>query len=240
MLKYLLFFFFAFWANEIVLAENSDSNKGKKEYLTENTKKNTEVNYKPLNEKKWKKYNQKRDYLEKPKKEIEEETLSKKPNIDFKGFDFIANVLKIFVYLIVVLGFAFLIFKLIEAQYKKDAIVKNEKAFFIENLEEHIHSVNLFKLLEEYTKNKDFTMMIRIQYLIIIKELSNKKLITWHIQKTNGNYLQELVGKSIFEPFKNVTQLFERIWFGEVEINGAIYNKIAPEFLQTLEKIKQL
>ena len=265
-LKYLLFFFFALWANGNALAQNDaedeeiiyekweqnpdstdrkiqeeidERQRKKQEYFKDDSVQKTEVNYKPLNESKWKKYNTDRDYLEKPKEEKKEKSNSKLPSFDLEGFGFMANLLKIFVYIIVVLGFAFFIFKLIEAQYKKDKIVKNEKLFFLDKLEEKIHSVDLDKLLEKYSKKKDFAMMIRIQYLIIIKELSNKKMIAWHIQKTNGNYLQEVFGKPIFEDFKNVTQLFERIWFGEVKIDEKIYNIVVTDFKEMLNKIKQ-
>lgn len=258
-LKYLLILFFVFWATENVLSKNTfcvyeqknievkfaaNAKENNKMQEWQNYKKNysineTKIDYKPLNKQKWEKYKKNRDYQEKPVKQ-KEESNSKKPNFDIRGLSFLGSVFKMFLYFALVFGFAFIIFKLIEAKFKSDAEIKNEKAFFIEKLEEKIHFTDLDKLLQVYTQKQDFAMMIRIQYLIIIKELSAKNIIKWEVQKTNGNYLQEVFGTSIFESFKNVTQLYERIWFGEVKLNEAIYNKIAPDFLNTLEKIKQL
>ena len=211
----------------------------KEPYLKENISiEEAEVEEKVFNQKLWEKYNKERDYLEEEQKEKEPNDWQF-PNFGFEGLGFAATLFKFLVYAIIVLSIGFVIFKLLEAQFKQDSLVRKENTFFIENLEEKIHEVNLYKLLEEYQQKQDYRMLIRIYYLIIIKELSIKKYINWEIQKTNGNYIQEMFNNKLFEEFKKLTLIFERVWFGEVEINQEIFKNLEPIFKKTIENIKQ-
>ena len=63
-------------------------------------------------------------------------------------------------------------------------------------------------------------------------------MIQWEIQKTNGNYLQEMFEHHLFDNFKNLTLIFERVWFGEVEIDEKNYEKLEPLFDNMIQKIK--
>lgn len=216
-----------------------EKRKQQQEHLNKDYTSKTSVEIKEFDKQKWGKYNKERDYKETIKEEKEEREHSdfKFPQLD--GLGFVGILLKFFIYGILILGISFAIFKLFEAQYKKDLQINKEKKFFIEKLEEQIHHIDLYKLLEEYATQKNFKMMIRINYLIVIKELSNKNLIDWQKQKTNGNYLQEMFGHKFFTSFQKLTVLFERVWFGEVNVDEKIYTKIEPQFKQMIKDIKQ-
>lgn len=214
-----------------------EKRRQKQERLGTDTTIATDVNYKEIDKAKWEEYNGKRDYIEKEK---EKKEASNMPKFGFEGLGFIAQLIKVIVYAVVILGLAFLIFKLFEAQFKADKAIVNDKKFHLEKLEEQIHEVDLNKLLEEYRNKKDFSMMIRIQYLMVIKALSERKIIDWQKQKTNGAYLQELYGHNLFLPFQKVTRLYERIWFGEVILDEPKYEEIAHRFEQILNQINKI
>lgn len=209
----------------------------KQKYIIVDSVSKTDVSYKEIEKEKWDAYHNKRDYIEKEKEEPSDFNM---PNMGFEGLGFMAQLIKMIVYAVVVLGLAFLIFKLFEAQYRQDRKISTNKEFFLEKLEEQIHDIDLYKLLDEYSQKKDYAMMIRIQYLIIIKEMSQRKIIDWQKQKTNGAYLQEVYGHTLFSPFQKVTRLYERVWFGEVSLDEQKYNEIVPQFRSTLEQTKKI
>lgn len=217
--------------------------KQKKKQTRKNTKKQIEttVEYRAVDSLRWEKFNKKRDYLEKSKETVESKVSPFDfPKFNLEGLEFIGLVIKYLVYALVFIGLAFLIFKLFEANFKADKIDAKRKAFFLEKLEENIHEVDLEKLLAEFTLQNKFSMMIRIQYLMIIKELSTRKIIDWKKQKTNGAYLQELYGHTLFTPFQKATRVYERIWFGEVQLDNAKYSENESNFKQLLAQIKSI
>ena len=67
--------------------------------------------------------------------------------------------------------------------------------------------------------------------------MSNSNLIDWKKQKTNGEYLSEMYGKPLFENFRNSTNLFERVWYGDIEIDQNKFNIAKQLFDVLLNKI---
>jgi hypothetical protein len=84
-----------------------------------------------------------------------------------------------------------------------------------DDLEEKIHDVDLQQLLKESLEKKNFRSALRINFLIIIKLLSEKEKIIWARQKTNWEYYYELKDKLLADQYKILTQHFEEFWYGE-------------------------
>ena len=57
-----------------------------------------------------------------------------------------------------------------------------------------------------------------------------KKWIKWKKDKTNRNYLNELKALDIKNQFSQLTNIFERVWYGEVAVNEAIFTEIEGQF----------
>ena len=58
--------------------------------------------------------------------------------------------------------------------------------------DEDIHETDLEALLKKAITNKDYRLAIRYYYLISLRELSNKKIIAYHKEKTNSEYIFEI------------------------------------------------
>lgn len=105
----------------------------------------------------------------------------------------------------------------------------NEKISF-ENIEEKIHETDLDKLLQEALKRGDFLQAIRLLYLNIIKELTNKGLIEWTKNKTNRDYLYELTNGELKLKFEKITLLFEWAWYGDLRMDKKTYTQLEAKF----------
>ncbi|MCB9226640.1 MAG: hypothetical protein H6578_05670 [Chitinophagales bacterium] len=179
------------------------------------------------------------DYTENIKeREIKEPKI---PNINMPNlgnWTVVGELLKVIAIITLVLVLAYFIYTIFEENYGgANKAIKKYKNVLIENLEQHIHEVDLHQFLAEALKNNDFKLAVRIYYLIIIKQLSDSKLINWKKQKTNGEYVSELFGSNYFPDFKDSTLIFERIWYGDIEIDKQRYENVAGKYKQFLNKL---
>jgi len=85
---------------------------------------------------------------------------------------------------------------------------------------------------------KDFRTAYRLRYLAVLQKLISKNLIFYKKEKTNYEYLLQLTGKNIYEPFRMLTFNFDGIWYGELPINESVYNELNVYFLNFETHIK--
>ena len=153
--------------------------------------------------------------------------------------DFMAGFIKVLLYGMAIALLAFLIYKVLE----KHLFVKNkktkQKSLSDEKTVEEIESIDeLEQLYNEAVKSGNYRLAVRIQYLMIIRELSQQNLIVWKKDKTNREYIREMRKSNSFDAFREITNLFERIWYGHFDINKATFEKISPRFRDFVTTIK--
>ena len=104
--------------------------------------------------------------------------------------------------------------------------------------EENIHQADLEKACSAAIAEENFRLAIRLYYLMSIRELSVHQLIHWKREKTNREYLHEMMNHVAIRQFRDITWLFERIWYGEAELNDKNFQSIHPRFTSFIEEIK--
>jgi hypothetical protein len=72
---------------------------------------------------------------------------------------------------------------------------------------------------------------VRLLYLRCLKQLSDAKLISWQIDKTNATYLFELDDTGQRQKFGLLTRQFEYIWYGDFPIDPKIFGNIYKSFM---------
>jgi hypothetical protein len=108
----------------------------------------------------------------------------------------------------------------------------------LEEIEENIHESDLDAYIQQALQQGDYTLAIRLYYLAILKELSLSKAIRWKKDKTNRQYLQEMQQSPLSEPFREVTRIFERAWYGSRPVGAGEYRQMEPKFRFLAEKAK--
>ena len=71
----------------------------------------------------------------------------------------------------------------------------------------------------------------------MIKSLSDKELIKWKKDKTNRTYFNELTKTDLKDSFRELTNIFERVWYGEATITATIFQDIEGQFKQFIDKV---
>jgi hypothetical protein len=115
---------------------------------------------------------------------------------------------------------------------------KEEKTFSVDDFDDHIPESELDRFLREALQRNDFRLAIRIYYLMVIKELSQRKLISWRKEKTNFDYLMELREANQYKGFRDVTLIFERIWYGERAMDEHHFGEASIRFKNFLSSLK--
>lgn len=150
-------------------------------------------------------------------------------------------VLKILAIIAVLAMLTFLLYSFVGVQELK----KGENRTFDPNavintqtVAEHIHEFDLSTLIQQAIQQQDYTVATRLYYLLAIKQLSAKDLIHWKKDKTNRNYLNELTNRSLKNKFRNLTNIFERVWYGEVVLDATIFADIQGQFKTFIGNLK--
>lgn len=137
-----------------------------------------------------------------------------------------------FLYFVIFLAVTFLAIKLI-LTYKGRWFLEKDNQILevsIEEAEKNIHQTDFRKLLQ-FTENKgDTRQSIRLYYLWLLKVLSSKKIISWDKQKTNADYIYEIKDEKMKQDFKELSRLYNYIWYGEFSIEDTEYKEVKSSF----------
>lgn len=96
--------------------------------------------------------------------------------------------------------------------------------------EENIHEMDFDALIREAEQQKNFRRAVRLQYLQILKQLTNRNLIRWRPEKTNHDYLNELSQANLQSAFRELTNTFEYVWYGNFNLNATEYDQRVTGF----------
>ncbi|WP_448519424.1 DUF4129 domain-containing protein [Rhodoflexus sp.] len=88
---------------------------------------------------------------------------------------------------------------------------------------ENIHAISFENAIAAAEAQGDLRYAIRLQYLQLLKHLSDNGMIRWEPQKTNMQYVAEMSKTQFNTDFESVTRSFAYTWYGHFEVNPAAY-----------------
>ncbi|WP_157098029.1 hypothetical protein [Niabella ginsenosidivorans] len=101
-----------------------------------------------------------------------------------------------------------------------------------------IFSIDYAAGIQKAVGQKNYRLAIRLQYLELLKNLSERKLIHFMPDKTNFEYLMQLRSSGYYDDFFSVTRNYEYSWYGLFDITEPAYQKINNAFQQFKQKLK--
>jgi len=143
-------------------------------------------------------------------------------------FKFIVNI---FPYIIAVLMILLLL--KIFLNIRTDSIMARSNVISkiqISEDEEIIQNKDIKALIEKALANNDYRLAIRYHYLFILQRLELKQYINWEIQKTNHDYEREISDEKLKTSFKNLTYLYDFVWYGHFSVDQSNYKKAVSQF----------
>jgi hypothetical protein len=99
-----------------------------------------------------------------------------------------------------------------------------------EELHENIFEIPYAAEIEKATREGDFRLAIRLMFLRLLKDLSQKKIIRYTNEKTNFDYLSELYQTSHYNEFFRLTRDYEYTWYGRFSVSHEAFTIIQHDF----------
>lgn len=107
---------------------------------------------------------------------------------------------------------------------------KNPNTVTLSEEERIMKTEDIQQLIKDALEAKNYRLAVRYYYLFILKLLSERELITWQLQKTNDDYMDELSGSNLKNDFNRATLLYDYIWYGKFDIDHDGYTKVEHVF----------
>lgn len=110
---------------------------------------------------------------------------------------------------------------------KKILISQNEQDG---EMPEDIFAINYHKEIDKAAAIGNYRLAVRFMFLRLLKNMAERKIITYKEDKTNFDYLSELSSTSKYEQFFKVTRNYEYSWYGQFIISEEAYHLIKNDF----------
>jgi len=132
-------------------------------------------------------------------------------------------------------------FKGKKAKQKKKVKKVLDEATALTEEELEVIDIHEIEFVDEITlaeRSQHFRKAIRLRYLNVLRDLSDKHLIQWQLNKTNYDYYYELANHAeLSEAFRGTVDIFEYVWYGKFQLNEEQYEEAKEQFLKMNEII---
>jgi hypothetical protein len=143
-----------------------------------------------------------------------------------------------FRYFFFVLLLFFLIYKIADSRYHNIFSRSHQKiAVRLNEVQENINELDLDAEIEAFLQQKNFRSATRFLYLKLLKLLSQKSLIEWSPEKTNHDYVNELNGSHYQPLFKQLSFIYEYVWYGHFDPDNSQFEPINENFQNTFNQL---
>lgn len=137
-------------------------------------------------------------------------------------------------YVILAIIACFVIYLLMKAEVLGFLFPKKAQssALDYENLAENIHELDFKTAIEEAVASRNFRLAVRLLYLQTLKHLTDAGRVHYKPDKTNRQYVAELVNSPLQPEFEILTQQFEFVWYGDFPVDEQRFQAIQNQFRQ--------
>ncbi|WP_167852068.1 DUF4129 domain-containing protein [Hymenobacter elongatus] len=131
------------------------------------------------------------------------------------------------IYALLVVALVFVVLKLLQVDLTGAfGRAPRRNPLLYDTATEDIHALDFDTLIAEAETTGNYRLAVRLGYLLVLKQLSDHTLIEWQPEKTNHDFLRELKASSLRAAFRELTQQFEYVWYGEQEDLSAAHYAI--------------
>lgn len=108
-----------------------------------------------------------------------------------------------------------------------------------DEMPEDIFAINYQREIDKARAKGDYRLAVRMMYLRLLKELSDKQIIQYKQDRTNLDYLMQVHSSRYYHSFFRLTRHFEYSWYGHFDVEEDAFKLIAKEFDQFDREIRQ-
>lgn len=97
---------------------------------------------------------------------------------------------------------------------------------------------DLHAFLVQAEKERNLEMIVRLEYLLILKVMTAKKLVEWQSYKTNLDYYFELEDIEMKDLFTKVVDWFEYSWYGDFTLDEELMTRATLDFTKMKSRLE--
>lgn len=176
---------------------------------------------------KWKEITTQHNYTETFNEQAVGEQDKTKESFDFGRLYWFKYV----IFSIILTALAYFIYRFINLgnlRFKEK--VRKQKIITCEGNIEDIKDADFDDALKKALRLKNYKLAVRIHFLQLLKTLADSGFINWKKHKTNRDYQNETRPFKWFSDFKNITRIYEIVWYGEYELSEVHYWDVKQVF----------
>ena len=99
-----------------------------------------------------------------------------------------------------------------------------------DEIPEDIFAINYQREIDKAAGKGNYRLAVRLMYLRLLKQLSDRNIIQYKQDRTNFDYLMQLSPTKYYDSFFRLTRHYEYAWYGHFDVEEAKYRIIASEF----------
>jgi hypothetical protein len=99
-----------------------------------------------------------------------------------------------------------------------------------ETITEDIFAINYQKEIDKAAAQGNYRLAIRLMFLRLLKNMSEKNIIQYKQDRTNFDYLLQLHPTKYYDNFFRITRNYEYSWYGQFEVSEEAYRIIRNDF----------
>jgi len=107
-----------------------------------------------------------------------------------------------------------------------------------DEIEENIFRINYQREIEKAMTAENYRLAIRLMFLRLLRDLSNKNLIHYKPGKTNFDYLSQIFSTGYYHDFFRLTRHYEYVWYGKFDVGQEAFGAIKNDFENFDRKLK--
>jgi hypothetical protein len=115
---------------------------------------------------------------------------------------------------------------------------KSISVYSSNEIEINIEQAHLERLLQSAIDEKQYYLAVRIQFILLIRFLNDINLVHYKIDKTNRDYLNEMIKSEYFYDFRKLSGIYEKVWFGSLSVSENDYMAINTMFNGFSQRLK--
>ena len=159
---------------------------------------------------------------------------------DYEASAFLVFIIKLLPYLVLLLVFLLAIW--VFNRMNPGAILLSETEggkVFLSEEEEIVKSSDISELIQKAVAEENYRLAIRYYFLLTLQQLTRKELIDYKFSKTDEEYLREIKQEPLQQQFRQLTRIYDFIWYGNFEASKEQFLRSKREFEKMQDLIKK-
>ena len=97
-------------------------------------------------------------------------------------------------------------------------------------ISDDIFEISYSKEINKAITSGNYRLAVRLMFLQLLKNLSERNIIEYTQDRTNFDYLLQLHQSSYYKDFFRLTRNYEFAWYGHFDINKEAFSSIKSDF----------